>query len=94
MDETYSTREAARAAGVTYRMLDHWLRTGSVRIADEQMPGSGHQRRFTSAEVETLIEIVALYRGATTVIDEFRSGQLWNMAYLGRMNVRDRVAAG
>ena len=77
---TYPTWYAAKAAGVSYRMLDYWLRTGAVRIADPATPGSGHSRRFTEDEVETLVAVARTYRLAVATIDQFRSGLMWEMA--------------
>lgn len=88
---TYSALDAARIAGVTYRMLDHWLSHGMVDIADDVHPGSGGRRRFTQAEVDTLVEVVSRYRAAVSVQEEFRSGQLW--AEVRREHDRSRPSA-
>lgn len=77
---TYSTLDVARLAGVSYRMIDYWLRTGRIVIDDVAMPGSGSRRRFTRSEAEALIEFVDRYRAALDIIDEFRSGELWRKA--------------
>lgn len=53
-DHGYSGTVAARAAGITYRQLDYWARTGlvepSLRIAD----GSGSQRLYSFHDVLVL----------------------------------------
>lgn len=90
---TYSTLDAARLAGVSYRMIDYWLRTGRIVIADDPNPGSGGRRRFTRTEVEALVECVAHYRSALDVLDEFRSGELWRKMK-GRADDRPRADAG
>ncbi len=43
---TWRASVAATAAGVSYRMLDHWLRRGYITAVGEAYPGSGHQRSF------------------------------------------------
>jgi len=79
-DQTYTTREAAAAAGVTYRMLDYWLRVGVVRPQTEPQPGSGHPRRFTADEVQALIEVVTIYRSARAILRDMNNGVLWETA--------------
>ncbi len=76
---TYSTREAALMAGVTYRMLDYWLRTGAVRPEGmDATPGSGRRRRWLSADVDRLIAVVEWLRLAEAIHEQFRDGTLWN----------------
>lgn len=77
LSQTYSTHEAALLAGISYRMLDYWLRTGTVQPEMDIRPGSGRQRRWTSHDVDTLCEVVAHWRNAQAVVDDFRQGELW-----------------
>ena len=77
-DLTFSTGQAASLAGVTYRMLDHWLRLGIIHLtASSDTPGSGGRRRFTAAEVDALCRMVERYKAAVAVITQFRDGALW-----------------
>lgn len=75
---TYNTEQAAKKAGVSYRMLDYWLRIGAVKI-EGNANGSGSRRTFSEAEVEALCAVVAMYRAAQTVLRDFSSGLLWEM---------------
>ena len=79
--ETFNTYQAAKAAGITYRQLDYWLRTGMITLEEgPETPGSGHRRRFTTAEVQALIEMAAITRAAREILREMQSGALWNAA--------------
>jgi DNA-binding transcriptional MerR regulator len=73
----YSTHEAALMAGVSYRMLDHWLRSGAIRPDWDPHPGSGFFRRWSPEDVDRLCEVVSNWRNAEAVIRDFRSGRLW-----------------
>ncbi len=50
MTETISSDDML-AAGITYRQLDYWCKTGYLR-PDSASPGSGYRRRFTPDERE------------------------------------------
>jgi len=62
----WSATEAARAAGITYRQLDYWVRCdviappaltdtwGTPHNGSRRHPGSGHHRRFTGRQVAIL----------------------------------------
>lgn len=75
--QSFSTPEAAMLAGISYRQLDYFLRTGTVRPTWDALPGSGHCRRWSSEDVDRLCEVVANWRNAQAVVDDFRSGRLW-----------------
>lgn len=55
-DRVYSSREACRFAGVTYRQADYWIRKGLIPGMSRHGPGSGQARRWTAEQV------LALYR--------------------------------
>jgi hypothetical protein len=76
---TFSATEACRIAGITYRMLDHWIRTGCISIADDA-EGSGSRRRFTTEELCRLVHVVERYNEAQEMVMAFRSGELWKSA--------------
>lgn len=75
----YSSTEAAMMAGISYRQLDYWLRTGTIGLCHDgdSAPGSGRYRRFTSDEVDILVAVVEKFRKAEEAMAEFRSGALW-----------------
>lgn len=67
-ERTYSTNEAARMLGCTYRQLDHWSRRG---LLPDQDPGAvlgcGGRRRLTDADLtraHTLMMVSLLRSGA------------------------------
>jgi hypothetical protein len=78
--KTYTSHEAAQAAGISYRMLDYWLRRGFVSPHTEPNPGSGHHRTFTPEEVTRLTEVAMLYKSAQEILRDFTNGLLWEAA--------------
>lgn len=50
LDRTYSTQKVADAAGVSYRMIDYWLRCG-VPLGTRHGFGSGSRRQFTDDDI-------------------------------------------
>lgn len=54
------TAEAIAATGATYRQLDYWSSLGYIRCEDEENPGSGGARVWSSAELEIATWIVRL----------------------------------
>lgn len=56
----FSTDEACRLAGCSYRQLDYWLSTDRVRGVAGENPGSGHRRRISAHEVDVLTTALAL----------------------------------
>lgn len=68
-DESFSSAEVMKIAGITPRQLSYWIDTGLV-------PGQGHQgsgipRRFTQAQVERICWV----KGVMDQIEDLR-GQL------------------
>lgn len=74
----YTSGEVLEMTGLSFRVLDYWLRTGAVRLADGTTPGSGVSRRYTHAEVEAIRRLVARYEHATREIAAIRSGEAWD----------------
>lgn len=50
LDRTYSGQKVADAAGITYRMLDYWIRCG-VPLGSRNGLGSGSRRQFTDDDL-------------------------------------------
>lgn len=73
----FTTGEVLTATGVTFRVLDYWLRTGAIRLADGTTPGSGVSRRYSLEEVEAIQRLVERYNRATDEIEAIRSGKAW-----------------
>lgn len=53
-DEGYRGPTACRAAGITYRQLDYWARTGLVEPTIRTATGSGTQRLYSFRDVLVL----------------------------------------
>ena len=63
--------------GLSFRVLDYWLRTGAIRLADGTTPGSGVSRRYSEDEVAAIQRLVARYEHANQEIEAIRSGRAW-----------------
>lgn len=50
----YKGAVAARAAGITYRQLDYWARTGLVEPTVREATGSGSQRLYSFTDILVL----------------------------------------
>lgn len=58
--EGFGGPEACRIAGITYRRLDYWARTGVVVPTLRSASGSGSQRRYSFADLVELRTIKQL----------------------------------
>jgi hypothetical protein len=86
----FSTREACGAAGLTYRQVDHWVRSGAVwpSIA---AAGKGTSRQWSVADVERLARIAGVIHRAehaglsvsvatiTVIWDTLAAGGAWSV---------------
>ena len=52
--------ELCAEAGITYRQVDHWTRTGLLVPVDGNSPGQGHWHRYPPEEVAKAKAVVAL----------------------------------
>lgn len=59
----YSTVEVAELAGLSYREVDYWCRTGAIWPYVEA-DGSGSRRQWTSQQASWLQSIAAVRRAA------------------------------
>ncbi len=53
-EQGFRAPEAVRIAGVTYRQLDYWTRTGLVTPSIKDAHGSGSQRLYSFQDLATL----------------------------------------
>jgi DNA-binding transcriptional MerR regulator len=53
-EQGYRAPEAKRIAGITYRQLDYWTRTGLVTPSIKDAHGSGSQRLYSFQDLATL----------------------------------------
>jgi hypothetical protein len=73
----FTTGEVLEVTGLSFRVLDYWLRTGAIRLTDGTMPGSGVSRRYSLDEVAAIQRLVDRYNRATDEIEAIRSGKAW-----------------
>ncbi len=66
MEMTYSSPEAQRIAGISFRQLDHWTRTSVVRPA-VNATGRGNRRRWTFRDLVALRAIAALRQAGASL---------------------------
>lgn len=55
-EATFSTPDAARMAGVSFRQLDYWSRVGVI-VPETPAAGSGSARQFTGTQVRNIAMI-------------------------------------
>lgn len=86
----FSTREACGAAGLTYRVVDYWVRAGAVwpSIA---AAGKGTSRSWSVADVERLARVAGVVHRAeqagltvgiaavTAMWDQLAAGDAWSV---------------
>ena len=73
-DAGYRGPTACKAAGITYRQLDYWARTGLVEPAVRGAAGSGTQRLYGFRDI-LVLKVCLLYTSADEVIDLVQGGQ-------------------
>jgi DNA-binding transcriptional MerR regulator len=80
-ERLFSTRDVLEHTGISFRVLDYWLRTGVILLGDEtNTPGSGRSRRYTADEMEAIRTVIDRYRAAIAEVDAVRSGRAWHDA--------------
>jgi predicted RNase H-like HicB family nuclease len=62
----YTSEEAAKLAGISYRQLDHWTRLGVVK-PQRRAEGSGSARRWAPAQIVELRVIAGLRRAGVSM---------------------------
>lgn len=53
-EQGFRVPEVTRIAGISYRQLDYWARTGLVRPSIQEASGSGTQRLYSFRDLATL----------------------------------------
>lgn len=66
MARLYSSDEARRLAGITYRQLDYWVRKGVVK-PEQASAGRGTARRWSAIQVVELGVIAGLLRAGVSM---------------------------
>ena len=64
---SYSSAQVCELAGISYRQLDYWCRTGMVHPSVQECHGSGTRRRCSAADVMAIkrIRIASELMGGT-----------------------------
>ncbi len=74
----YTTQEVIEQTGISFRVLDYWLRTSVVVLtSQDNQPGSGNRRFFTAPEVAAIGRLVQRYRAANAELEAIRTGKAW-----------------
>lgn len=73
----YTSTEVVEMTGLSFRVLDYWLRNGTIRLADGGTPGTGTLRRYTRAEVAAIARLVNRYNRAKDELETIRTGKAW-----------------
>ena len=68
-----STPQIARWAGISYRQLDYWIRSGWIPGQNGRQ-GSGKPREWTSEQVARVIEIRDAFNQAEDILRRARIG--------------------
>jgi DNA-binding transcriptional MerR regulator len=67
-EEGFSSQTAATLAGITYRQLDHWARSGFVQPSlSPALPGTGRRRRYSFTDVVALRTAGELLRAGVSL---------------------------
>ena len=74
---TFTSSEVLEMTGLSFRVLDYWLRTGAIKIAGGTTPGSGVSRRYSEDEVAAIQRLAERYQRANDEIEAIRSGKAW-----------------
>jgi hypothetical protein len=74
---TYTTTEVLQRTGITFRILDYWLRSKVIVLSQQNSPGSGNPRAYTAEEVEAIGRLVQRYKHANSELELIRSGKAW-----------------
>lgn len=59
--------EVCRRAGITYRQLDYWTRTGLVIPSEDNIGGSGHPREYADTDLALVMLIKRLLDDGRTL---------------------------
>lgn len=68
IERRYSAMEVARIAGVTYKQIDHWVRTGHLAASVAPAGGSGNPRLFGFSDVAKAVALAYLSRDMGVVL--------------------------
>lgn len=101
MEQTYSSTQVAEAAGVSYRRLDYWVRTGLLAPSATETPpsGSGNPRTWTDGDLAAARVLAVLmelrgHQDADVTADRFRDIAAFAQRHGLRGGGRTRIVPG
>lgn len=77
---TYTSMEVADMVGISYRMIDHFIREGHITLSCDPTPGSGRRRYWTEDELNAMRLFAAKYHQMLEYQETFRNGRVWDRA--------------
>jgi predicted RNase H-like HicB family nuclease len=87
--QAYTSQEACRLAGISYRQLDYWVRQMAIRPA-QPARGSGSARRWSSLEIVQL-RVMSELRKAGISLPRVRRAVNWLRKALSKVALDDLV---
>ena len=84
MGRLYSSKEAAKLSGISYRQLDHWTRLGVIK-PEQEAKGTGTARRWSPAQLVEL-RVIAGLRGRGVSMQRVRRAIGWLRKHLPKVN--------
>ena len=73
-DTGLSASEVCRVAGISYRQLDLWVRSGLIPL-DNPTPGYGRNRQFDQAAVDQVVRVATLRRQVKALQEQVRASR-------------------
>ena len=70
-DSSYTSSELCELAGITYRQVEYWTRTGILAAANPEVSGSGTRRYYAPIELR-VARVVALLAALGVAGDALR----------------------
>lgn len=84
----HSAEDVCGAVGITYRILDYWLRKGYI-VIENDAHGSGSHRRFTDDELDAVRKLFARYEAIQADLAEIADGTAWSMIRMLQLKGND-----
>jgi predicted RNase H-like HicB family nuclease len=83
MGRLYSSKDAAKLSGISYRQLDHWARLGVIK-PEQEAKGTGTARRWSPIQIVELRAIAGL-RGRGVSMQRVRRASGWLRKHLPKL---------
>jgi len=83
MGRLYSSKDAAKLSGISYRQLDHWARLGVIK-PEQEAKGTGTARRWSPIQIVEL-RVIAGLRGRGVSMQRVRRASGWLRKHLPKL---------